>query len=177
MDLFLWWWDRSLAFHELCALYAGTGTFTLSANMMPSLRFTHSSCGTCCVNLCCPVVVEIYGWWWGWGFLLGSRCDIRSEGLPKNDIATPWGTPSLSRHIINFVPRITSLLPIESINISSPSTISSFYCENYPKSCSRHQAPSLQSLPQKTQHSHVNGELEATSHSPRKITNNSPRKH
>ncbi len=36
MDLFLWLQDRSLAFHELCALYASTGTFALSASMMPS---------------------------------------------------------------------------------------------------------------------------------------------
>ncbi len=85
-------------------------------------------------------------------------------------------TSSLSRHVINFAPRITSLLPTENINISSPSTSPSFYCGNFPKSCSRHQARSLQSLPQKTQHSHVNGELEATSYSPRKITNNSPRR-
>jgi hypothetical protein len=76
MDLFLWWRDRFLAFHELCALYAGTGTFALSTSMMPPFRFTHSSCGACHANLRYPVVVEIDGWWWGWGFLLGSRFDI-----------------------------------------------------------------------------------------------------
>jgi hypothetical protein len=72
MDLFLWLQDRSLAFHELCALYASTGTFALSASMMPSLRFTNSSCGACHASLCCPVVVEIYRWWWGWAFFLGA---------------------------------------------------------------------------------------------------------
>ncbi len=93
-------------------------------------------------------------------------------------MSPPLGEPHqlLPKHnIINFAPRITSLLPTENINISSPST-SSFFSGKFPKSCSRHQAPSLQSLPQKTQHSHVNGELEASSHSPRTIIN-FPRRH
>jgi len=55
MDLFLWWRDWSLAFHELCALYAGTCTFALFASMMPSLRFIHSSRGACRVSLRCLV--------------------------------------------------------------------------------------------------------------------------
>jgi trehalose 6-phosphate synthase/phosphatase len=77
--------DRSLAFHELCALYASTGTFALSDSMMPSLRFTNSSCSACHASLCCPVVVEMYRWWWGWGFLLGSRCGIGDITTRRNE--------------------------------------------------------------------------------------------
>jgi hypothetical protein len=90
MDLFSWLQDRSLAFHELCALYASTGTFALSASMMPSLRFTDSSCGACHASLCCPVVVEIYRWWWGWGFLLGSRCGIGDITPRRNEPCELW---------------------------------------------------------------------------------------
>ncbi len=52
--------------------------------------FTNSSCGVCHASLCCPVLVEIYQWWWGWGFLLGSRCGIGDITPRRNEPCELW---------------------------------------------------------------------------------------